>query len=54
MSIEREIRRFAKRKERKAEKKRTTCRRCKSKMIEKPGYGMVCMECGWRPEREEE
>ena len=47
MSIEREIRRFANRKKRKEERKRTTCRHCKGKMIEKPGYGLICPECGW-------
>ena len=54
MSVEREIRRFAERKKRKEEKKRTTCRRCGRKMIDKPGYGLVCVECGWAPGRAEE
>ena len=26
---------------------RTTCPKCHTKLIEKPGYGLVCMECGW-------
>lgn len=47
MSIEREFRRFANRKRMKEERKRTTCRHCKNKLLEKPGYGLVCPECGW-------
>lgn len=30
-----------------AGKGRTTCPKCHAKLIEKPGYGMVCEECGW-------
>lgn len=45
MSIEREIRRFAKRHQK--EKQRTKCRKCGAKMIDKPGYGIICSECGW-------
>ncbi len=54
MSIEREFRRFANRKKRKEERKRTTCRYCKAKLIDKPGYGLVCPECGWGAVRSEE
>lgn len=53
MSLEREFRRFANRKKPKNEKKRTTCRYCKFKLIEKPGYGLVCPECGWGAIRKE-
>lgn len=28
-------------------KGRTTCPKCHSKLLEKPGYGLVCAECGW-------
>lgn len=27
--------------------KRHTCRRCKCRMEYKPGYGYICLECGW-------
>lgn len=53
MSIEREIRRFANRKKAKEERKRITCKRCKSQLLEKPGYGLVCAECGWEPQKNE-
>lgn len=26
---------------------RSTCPKCHAKLIEKTGYGLVCMECGW-------
>ena len=26
---------------------RTTCPKCHAKLVEKPGYGIVCAECGW-------
>lgn len=26
---------------------RTTCPKCHAKLIEKPGYGLACQECGW-------
>ena len=54
MSLEREFRRFANRKKMKEERKRTTCKRCKGKLIEKHGYGIVCPECGWEAVRNEE
>lgn len=40
---------FARKLKRKHEKKlgRTTCPKCHSKLLEKPGYGLVCAECGW-------
>lgn len=52
MSVEREFRRFANRKRMKEEGKRTRCKKCKSKLLEKPGYGLVCAECGWMPQRD--
>lgn len=27
--------------------RRSTCPKCHAKLIEKPGYGTVCGECGW-------
>lgn len=27
--------------------KRHTCHRCKCRMEYKPGYGYICLECGW-------
>lgn len=27
--------------------KRSTCPKCHAKLIEKPGYGLACQECGW-------
>lgn len=47
MSIEREIRRRNQIKNEKANGMRRTCRRCKSRMLGKPGYGWICVECGW-------
>lgn len=26
---------------------RITCPKCHAKLVEKTGYGLVCMECGW-------
>ena len=26
---------------------RSTCPKCHAKLIEKSGYGLTCMECGW-------
>lgn len=26
---------------------RSTCPKCHAKLIEKPGYGLACQECGW-------
>lgn len=49
MSIERQFRRFADRKKR----KRTVCKKCRSKLCDKPGYGIVCPECGWELKKEE-
>ena len=46
MGIEREIRRFANR--RKPGKVRTKCRRCGTKLVNKPGYGIICPECGYQ------
>ena len=44
MSISRSI----KRKKMLAEGRRTTCPKCRAKLKEKPGYGLLCAECGWR------
>lgn len=33
---------------------RTTCPKCHAKLIEKSGYGLVCQECGWWKQKEEE
>ena len=45
MSFARKLKRKHEKKERKAD--RTTCPKCHSKLLEKPGYGLVCAECGW-------
>lgn len=41
------ISRSIKRRKMLAEGKRTTCPKCHAKLVEKPGYGTVCAECGW-------
>ena len=41
------ISRSAKRRKIRQENGRTTCPKCHSKLIEKPGYGRICVECGW-------
>ena len=43
MSLSRSI----KRRKMLRENKRTTCPKCHDKLIDKPGYGIVCAECGW-------
>jgi protein-arginine kinase activator protein McsA len=43
MSISRSI----KRRKMLAGKRRTTCPKCHATLKEKPGYGTVCVECGW-------
>lgn len=43
MSLSRSI----KRRKMLRENGRTTCPKCHAKLIEKPGYGTVCAECGW-------
>lgn len=54
MSMQRKIKRAMEAQQRKEVGKRTTCRKCGARMIEKPGYGQVCIECGWaRPPMEE-
>ena len=54
MSQQRKIKRAMEARQRKETRKRTTCRKCGARMIEKPGYGVVCGECGWmRPVKEE-
>lgn len=52
MSIRRSIKRKARQQDLKLNGMRSTCRRCKSKMIVKPGYGWVCEECGWWPRKQ--
>lgn len=47
MSMQRKIKRAMEAQQRKEAGKRTTCRKCGARMVEKPGYGLVCMECGW-------
>ena len=49
MSIEREFRRRAMLAEMRANGIRSTCRKCGGKMMTKPGYGWVCLSCGWEP-----
>lgn len=44
MSLSRSI----KRRKMLREKRRTTCPKCHGKLIDKPGYGIVCPDCGWR------
>ena len=44
MSLSRSI----KRRKMLREKGRTTCPRCRAELMDKPGYGIVCPECGWR------
>lgn len=47
MSLSRSI----KRRKMLAQNGRTTCPKCHAKLIEKPGYGAVCAECGcWKKE----
>lgn len=43
MSLSRSI----KRRKMLRENKRTTCPKCRAKLVEKPGYGIVCPDCGW-------
>lgn len=52
MSIKRSIKRKANQRDLKLNGMRTTCRRCKSKMTVKHGYGWVCEECGWWPSKQ--
>lgn len=52
MSIKRSMKRNAFRQDLKLNGMRSTCRRCKAKMIVKPGYGFVCGECGWWPAKQ--
>ena len=49
MSIERQFRRRALQANMRANGMRSTCRKCKEKMVCKPGYGWVCQACGWEP-----
>ncbi len=44
MSLSRSI----KRRKMLREKGRTTCPKCRAKLIEKHGYGILCAECGWQ------
>ena len=47
MSMQRKIKRAIMQQAGAFDKKRTTCKRCKAKLVEKNGYGWVCAECGW-------
>ena len=47
MSMQRKIKRAMEAQQRKETRKRTTCRRCGTRLVEKHGYGWVCVECGW-------
>lgn len=47
MSISRTIKRRSEMLKIKRENGRITCPKCHTKLIEKPGYGRVCEECGW-------
>lgn len=49
MSFERELRRRALQANMIANGMRSTCRKCKGKMLCKPGYGWICTACGWEP-----
>ena len=51
MSLARKIKRDALLSEMKANGMRRVCKKCKRKnsMKFKPGYGQVCIECGWWP-----
>lgn len=49
MSIEREIKRRRIREDMKLNGMRSKCRKCGSEMACKPGYGWLCLECGWKP-----
>lgn len=54
MSMQRKIKRAMEAQQRKETRKRTTCRKCGARMVEKPGYCLVCIECGWeRPLKED-
>lgn len=44
MSFSRKLKR---QKVRNSHRSRTTCPKCHAKLVEKTGYGLVCMECGW-------
>lgn len=54
MSLKRSIKRNALLSEMKANGMRTVCKKCKRKnsMKFKPGYGQVCIECGWWPPKQ--
>ena len=47
MSLSRSIKRHAKMQKTRQEFGRMFCPKCHEKLIEKPGYGLVCEECGW-------
>lgn len=54
MSVNRTMRRQRAREAKKAKEGRTTCPKCHNRhLVEKPGYGTVCPQCGWaKPEKE--
>lgn len=47
MSLERTMHRAYQRKRLKEQGVPTKCKKCRSEMFNKPGYGWVCTECGW-------
>ena len=52
MGLERQIRRNYLREDRRLNGMRRTCRKCKSEMVCKPGYGWLCPQCGWIPKKQ--
>lgn len=54
MSMQRKIKRAMEAQQQKETRKRTRCRNCGSRLVEKPGYGWVCMDCGWEQKPKEE
>ncbi len=49
MSLSRELKRRKLREDLRLNGMRRTCRKCGAKMATKPGYGWLCVECGWEP-----
>ena len=54
MGLEREIRRKQQLEDMKLNGMRSRCRKCKSEMVCKPGYGWLCPVCGWVPKKQRE
>lgn len=53
MSMQRKIKRAMEAQQRKEAGKRTTCRKCGARMMDKGPYGWMCGECGWKRPPEE-